>query len=63
MIKAKDITQAQITHTFCNWCKYRRYVLGNPYWECGMEEEKREEQCPYRQAVRKEETEQSGVIH
>lgn len=65
MIKSKDMTQAQITHAFCNWCKYRRYVLGHDYWECGLEEEKREEHCLYRQAVRKEEEEtgQSGVTH
>lgn len=55
MIKAKDMTQAQITHTFCNWCKHRRYVLGHPYWACGLEEEKKEELCPYRLAVKKEE--------
>jgi hypothetical protein len=63
MIKAKDMNQAQITHTFCNWCKYRLYVLGNTYWECSLEESKRDELCPYRLAVRKEEQQvgQSGA--
>lgn len=64
MIKAKDMNEAQITHTFCNWCKYRRYVLGYTYWDCSLEEGKKEELCPYRQAVRKEEeTAQSGAAH
>ncbi|MGB9802749.1 hypothetical protein [Desulfofundulus sp.] len=55
MIKAKDMNRAQITHTFCNWCKYRRCVLGYDYWECGLEEAKKEKECLYRQAVRREE--------
>lgn len=66
MIKAKDMTQEQITHSFCSWCRYRRYVLGHLYWGCGLEENKMEELCPYRQAVRKEEereAKQSDVSH
>ncbi len=65
MIKAKDMTQEQITHSFCSWCKYRRLFLGYTYWGCGLEEEKMEERCPYRHAVQKEEekAKQSGVTH
>jgi len=55
MIKAKDMNQAQITHSFCSWCEHRRAVLSYAYWECALEEGKREERCPYRLAVRKEE--------
>ncbi|MDK2887564.1 hypothetical protein SAMN02745218_02633 [Desulfofundulus australicus DSM 11792] len=55
MLKAKDMTMEQITHTFCSWCKYRRVSLGQTYWECGLQEKDLQERCPYRKAVRKEE--------
>ncbi|MCL6634971.1 MAG: hypothetical protein K6T29_04295 [Peptococcaceae bacterium] len=63
MIKVKDMNQAQITHTFCSWCNYRRYVFGRDYWVCGLDEKMMEEHCLYRQALRKEEAKQSCVTH
>jgi hypothetical protein len=55
MIKAKDMTQEQIAHTFCTCCDYRLLVAGNTYWGCGLEEKKREERCLYSKAMQKEE--------
>jgi len=53
MTKVKDMTQGQITHTFCTWCNYRRFVAGHDYWGCGLEEKKMEELCSYRKAIQK----------
>lgn len=55
MTKAKDMTLEQITHAFCTWCNYRRFVASYDYWGCGLKEEKKEELCAYRKAVQKEE--------
>ena len=54
MIKAKDMNQAQITHTFCTFCNHRIFVAGHDYWGCSLEEKKKEETCSYRQAILKE---------
>lgn len=59
-IKAKDMTLEQITHTFCTWCNYRRVSLGETYWLCGLEEKKKNELCPYMQAVQKEKEEEKA---
>ncbi|MQL52961.1 hypothetical protein GFC01_11955 [Desulfofundulus thermobenzoicus] len=59
MIKIKDMTREQITHTFCSWCDYRRVVAGETCWVCGLDEQKLEELCAYRQALRRE-TEKAG---
>ena len=55
MTKAKDMNQAQITHTFCNWCYHRIFIAGYDYWGCGLEETRKEEICLYRKAILKEE--------
>ena len=55
MTKAKDMNQAQITHTFCTWCYHRIFVATHEYWGCGLEETKKEEMCLYKKAIRKEE--------
>ena len=55
MTKAKDMNQAQITHTFCTWCYHRIFIAGHDYWGCGLEETKKEEICLYRKAILKEE--------
>lgn len=58
VIRAKEMTPEQVTHSFCTWCRYRRYVLGHTYWGCALEgagEEKLAKLCPYRQAVAREE--------
>ncbi len=57
MTKVKDMTQGQITHTFCTWCSHRRFVAGYDHWGCGLEEKKLDELCPYRNALQKEEKE------
>ena len=63
IIKARDMNKAQITHSFCTWCDYRRYVLGETYWGCGLPAEKLDELCLYRQAIRKEEKEEKEAGH
>lgn len=62
VIKAKDMIQEQITHTFCSFCNYRLLIAGETHWGCRLEEKKSEELCPYKQAVRKEEN-QTGEAH
>ncbi|MCL6610207.1 MAG: hypothetical protein K6T66_01560 [Peptococcaceae bacterium] len=52
---ARDMTMEQITHAFCTWCNYRRFVASSTYWGCGLEENKKEELCLHRKAVQKEE--------
>ncbi|MTI82680.1 MAG: hypothetical protein FH756_02035 [Firmicutes bacterium] len=60
--KAKDMTEVQITHAFCTWCKYRLLLAGKDYWGCSLDEVKKEELCSYRQAVKEqEETEENSV--
>lgn len=54
VLKAKDMTKAQITHTYCTFCVYQRFVAGYEYWGCGLEESKLEELCLHQQAVKKE---------
>lgn len=64
MTKAKDMTQEQITHTFCTFCDYRRFAAGNTYWGCGLAEKKREELCSYRKTMQKEEqVKENSVAH
>lgn len=63
LIKAKDMIQEQVTHTFCSFCNYRLLVAGETHWGCTLEQKKIEELCPYRQAVRKEEENQTEVAH
>lgn len=52
--KIKDMTKAQITHAYCSFCVYRRFVASYEYWGCGLEESKMDELCLYQQAVKKE---------
>ncbi|MCF8010415.1 MAG: hypothetical protein K9L17_01685 [Clostridiales bacterium] len=54
-IKAEDMTQEQITHTFCSFCKYRCFAAGADHWGCTLDEKQKEEYCPYEQAVKNKE--------
>lgn len=54
VLHTKDMTKAQITHTYCTFCVYRRFVASYEYWGCGLEESKLEELCSYHQAIKKE---------
>lgn|GEM_PF-1929026 len=43
LIKAKDMIQEQVTHTFCSFCNYRLLVAGETHWGCTLEQKKIEE--------------------
>ena len=53
-MKAKDMNEGQITHTFCTFCNYRRFVAQSEFWGCGCEEQKKDEECKYRLTMQKE---------
>lgn len=55
--KARDMTEAQITHTFCSFCNYRVLLASQDYWGCRLEGTRKEKLCLYKQAVRKEDAE------
>jgi hypothetical protein len=63
VIKAKDMIQEQITHAFCSFCNYRRMVAGETHWGCNVQENKKDELCPYRQELQKEEENEAGLAH